>query len=67
MVGMFILALQHKDINSAQFVEILKVKATSIGLRVDKLEGAAIFFLLGVKGVMEVRSYGVKPNVFNEE
>ena len=31
-----------------------KSEATSISLRVDKLEGAAIFFLLGVKGVMEL-------------
>ena len=29
MSGVFILALQHKDINSAQFVERLKVKTTS--------------------------------------
>ena len=62
MVGMFILALQHKDINSAQFVEILKVNTTSISLRVDKLEGAAIF-----SPFRSLRSYGVKPNVFSEE
>ena len=62
MVGMFILALHHKDINSAQFVEILKVKTTSISLRVDKLEGAAIFLPF-----RSLRRYGVKSNVFNEE
>jgi len=30
MSGVFILVLQHKDINSAQIIEILKVKTTSI-------------------------------------
>jgi len=30
MVGVFILVLQYKDINSSQFVEIFKVKTTSL-------------------------------------
>ena len=73
MSGVFILVLQHKDINSSQSLEILKVKATSAYIFINLTRRP--FFLCALttaqtiehKQLQEKHSHCATPTKFNEQ
>ena len=61
----FILVLQHKDINSSQSVERLKVKTTSL---LEKMMGLSVYEFMGLLlhrlvGECELASWPIKKEM----